>query len=100
PERKPRLEARLRNEPTPVWLERLAAARVPAGPLSDVAQVADSKQTQALGLLQSVGGLQLVELPISFDGERLEHSTAPPALGDGTEEILRELRDGPRRPSR
>lgn len=94
------LEARLRNEPNPVWLERLAAARVPAGPLSDVAQVADSKQTQALGLLQSVGGLQLVELPISFDGERLEHSTAPPALGDGTEEILRELRDGPRRPSR
>src|SRR5262249_14953760 len=94
------LEARLRNEPNPVWLERLAAARVPAGPLSDVAQVADSKQTQALGLLQSVGGLQLVELPISFGAERLEHSTAPPALGDGTKGTLRELRDGPRRPSR
>jgi crotonobetainyl-CoA:carnitine CoA-transferase CaiB-like acyl-CoA transferase len=92
------LEERLRNEPSEVWLARLATARVPAGPVNDVAQVADSEQTRALGLLQSVDGLQLVAPPLSFDGERPVHSTAPPDLGAGAEELLRELRDGPRRP--
>ena len=75
------LEERLRSEPSEVWLARLAAARVPAGPVNDVAQVADSEQTRALGLLQSVGDLQLVAPPLSFDGERLVHSTPPPDLG-------------------
>jgi crotonobetainyl-CoA:carnitine CoA-transferase CaiB-like acyl-CoA transferase len=92
------LEQRLRSEPNEVWLERLAAARVPAGPVNDVAHVAGSEQTRALGLLQSVGDLQLVAPPLSFDGERLRQSTAPPDLGAGAEELLSELRDGPRRP--
>jgi crotonobetainyl-CoA:carnitine CoA-transferase CaiB-like acyl-CoA transferase len=92
------LEQRLRTEPNEVWLERLAAARVPAGPVNDVAHVAGSEQTRALGLLQSVGDLQLVAPPLSFDGERLMHSTAPPDLGAGAEELLSELRDGPPRP--
>jgi crotonobetainyl-CoA:carnitine CoA-transferase CaiB-like acyl-CoA transferase len=95
-ELKPLLEERLRSKPIEFWLERLAAARVPCGPVNDVAQVAESEQTQALGLLQTVGGLQLVALPLSFDGARLVHSTAPPGLG-ASEEILSELRDRPRR---
>jgi len=96
-ELKSRLEKRLRGEPCEVWLERLAAARVPASPVNDVAHVAGSEQTRALGLLQSVDGVQLIAPPLSFDGERLLHSTAPPDLGAAAEEFLRELRDGPRR---
>jgi crotonobetainyl-CoA:carnitine CoA-transferase CaiB-like acyl-CoA transferase len=95
-ELKPLLEERLRSKPIEFWLERLAAARVPCGPVNDVAQVAESEQTQALGLLQTIGGLQLVALPLSFDGARLVHSTAPPGLG-ASEEILSEPRERPRR---
>jgi crotonobetainyl-CoA:carnitine CoA-transferase CaiB-like acyl-CoA transferase len=93
------LEARLRTEPSATWLARLAAARVPAGPVNDVPQVAASAQTQALGLLQALAGEQLVAPPISFDGERLVHFVPPPAVGAQTEEILSELRDDRTRPT-
>ena len=85
------LEARLRTEPNAAWLPRLTAARVPAGPVNDVRDVAESEQTQALGLLQTIEGQRLVAPPISFDGARLGHATAPPGLGAQSREILAEL---------
>jgi crotonobetainyl-CoA:carnitine CoA-transferase CaiB-like acyl-CoA transferase len=85
------LEARLRTEPNAAWLPRLAAARVPAGPVNDVRDVAESEQARALGLLETVEGERLVALPISFDGARLGHATAPPGLGAQSREILAEL---------
>ena len=93
------LEGRLTTEPTAAWLERLHAARVPAGAVNDVSDVAESEQTQALGLLQQLAGQQLVAPPISFDGERLVHETAPPSLGADSEEILSELAGAPPRPT-
>ena len=87
---------RLREHDTAHWLERLTAAGVPAAPVADVADVAASRQTAALGMLQSVEhasipDLRLPALPLSFDGERASHASAPPAVGEHTEEILREL---------
>ncbi len=89
------IEERLAAEPLAVWLERLAAAGVPAAPVHDVAQVAGLEQTRELGLLQAVPhpqveNLQLVAPAVSFDGERPRYASAPPRLGEHTREVLRE----------
>lgn len=86
---------RLATAPVARWLERLGRAGVPAAVVQDVAQVAESEQTFALGLLQpvphpSVPDLRLVGLPFSFDGERAAYRSPPPALGAHTREVLAE----------
>jgi crotonobetainyl-CoA:carnitine CoA-transferase CaiB-like acyl-CoA transferase len=89
------LAERLRTDDTAVWHERLTAAGVPAAPVADVADVATSSQTEALGMLQSlphpaIPDLRLAALPVSLDGERCLHRSAPPAVGEHSAEILRQ----------
>jgi crotonobetainyl-CoA:carnitine CoA-transferase CaiB-like acyl-CoA transferase len=70
---------------------RLDEAGVPNAPLLDVGQVAGHPQTQALGMAEksSPEGIDLVGLPLSFDGRRPRASSAAPALGQDNG-ILRE----------
>ena len=82
--------ARLADAPAAEVLERLQRAGVPAAPVNDVGQVAEDEQTAALGLVQQLSE-PTVAFPVSFDSERLLHRSAPPRLGEHTEEILREL---------
>jgi formyl-CoA transferase/CoA:oxalate CoA-transferase len=89
------LLTRLRTADTATWLERLATAGVPAAPVADIRDVAESPQTESLGLLQPlpdsrIAGLRLVPLPLSLDGERALHPSSPPAVGEHSAEILRE----------
>jgi crotonobetainyl-CoA:carnitine CoA-transferase CaiB-like acyl-CoA transferase len=89
------LAARLATEDTATWHERLTAAGVPAAPVADVRDVAESPQTAALGILQTldhagIDGLVVPALPLSFDGERALHPSAPPGVGEHSAEILRE----------
>ena len=85
------LGSRLGGEATAVWLERLAAAGVPAAPVHDVAQVAEHEQTRALGLLQEVGEITTVAPQLSLDGARVLHRSPPPPLGEHTRDILKEV---------
>ena len=87
------VSTRLRERDTDDWNARLTAAGVPAAPVADVADVVAAEQTQALGLLQAVEhdaipNLRLPALPLSFDGARATHASAPPAVGEHTAEIL------------
>jgi len=89
------LEHALSEHDTAYWLGRLKEAGVPAAPVADTADVAESAQTEALGILQpldhpGIPGLKLVALPLSFDGERAFHRSAPPAVGEHTAEVLGE----------
>ena len=91
----PLLEARLADAGVNEWHERLTRAGVPAAPVADVADVASSPQTEALGLLQTldhplIEDLRLPALPLSVDGERALHPSAPPLVGEHTAAVLGE----------
>jgi crotonobetainyl-CoA:carnitine CoA-transferase CaiB-like acyl-CoA transferase len=90
------LSIRLQERDTVEWHERLTAAGVPAAPVADVADVVSAPQTSALEMLQAVThpripDLRLAALPFSFDGERPQHRSAPPLVGEHSAEVLAEL---------
>jgi crotonobetainyl-CoA:carnitine CoA-transferase CaiB-like acyl-CoA transferase len=90
------LSERLRTRPSSEWLGLLKDAGVPAAPVADIAEVGESEQTRALGMLQpvphpAIPDLRLAALPLSFDGERPAHRLPPPLVGEHTAEILQEL---------
>jgi itaconate CoA-transferase len=76
------------------WLERLEAARIPCGAVNEVSDVAEHPQLAHNGLVVEVGSpagpIPVIGSPFLVDGER-PPSGPVPALGEHTEEILREI---------
>ena len=86
----PLLQERIATETTADLLARLRAAGVPASPVNDLAAVAKDEQLRATGILQELGGRELVSPPISADGERVRYGAEPPLLGQHGRELLAE----------
>ena len=63
---------------------------MPASPVNDLAAVAAEEQLRATGILQELGGHELVSPPFSVDGERVRYGAEPPLLGQHSAEILAE----------
>ena len=78
----PLLQARIATETTAALLARLRDAGVPASPVNDLAAVAEEEQLRATGILQELGGHELVSPPLSVDGERVRYGSEPPLLGE------------------
>jgi formyl-CoA transferase/CoA:oxalate CoA-transferase len=92
----PQLAERFAAEPRAHWLAVLGEANVPAAPVQDVSEVAAAEQTEALEILQELPhpglpGLRIPAFPVSVDGERMRHGSAPPELGADTADVLTEL---------
>jgi crotonobetainyl-CoA:carnitine CoA-transferase CaiB-like acyl-CoA transferase len=75
-------------EPIAVWAARLDAAGIPNGPIRTVDQVVNDAQTAALGMIQNLGALALVGLPLSFDGSRPPLTKLAPRLGEDNRAII------------
>jgi crotonobetainyl-CoA:carnitine CoA-transferase CaiB-like acyl-CoA transferase len=84
------LDERLARQPRAVWLERLAAAGVPAAPINSIPEVfADPRLRERL--LVEVDGVPQVRSPLRVDGRPARVDRPPPALGRDTDEVLRAL---------
>ena len=84
------ISARLREDTRAAWLEKLRAASVPAAPVQRMDEVAADPQTDAIGILQQLGGYTTVAPAFSVDGERPQFESPPPPLGAHTAEVLGE----------
>jgi crotonobetainyl-CoA:carnitine CoA-transferase CaiB-like acyl-CoA transferase len=76
------------------WLELLEAARIPSGAVNDVPEVIEHPQLAHNGLVVEVdspaGPIPVIGSPFLVDGER-PPSGSVPALGEHTDEVLREV---------
>ena len=77
--------------PAAEWLELLEAAGIPAGPINRISQALSDVQAQHRQMVRTIGGTPLVGSPVRIDGERADADLPPPALGEHTDDVLREL---------
>jgi len=76
--------------PRAEWAKLLEAAGIPNGPIHTLDQVVADAQTRALGMIQKRpdSDLELVGLPLSFDGARPPFTKPAPALGEDNETVF------------
>ena len=89
----PLLLGPLQQKTTDQWLEVLEQVGVPCGPINTLDRVFEDPQVKHRGLKISLphpqdGSVNLVSNPIRFNGEALNATTAPPLLGQHTDEVL------------
>jgi len=87
------LGARLQEESTGYWLDRLGRYDVPAGPINDIGEVLSGAFARERQLVQAVrngsgDSVPLVKNPVSFEDTPVGYDRAPPLLGEHTGEVL------------
>jgi crotonobetainyl-CoA:carnitine CoA-transferase CaiB-like acyl-CoA transferase len=78
------------------WVASLEAAGVPCGPINSIAQAFDDPQVRHRGMKIELphplaGSVPLVANPIRLSATPVEYASAPPTLGQHTEELLTAL---------
>lgn len=86
----------LKQHTTDHWLAALEKVGVPCGPINTLDRVFADPQVQHRQLAiqlphPEAGSVKLVGNPIRFDDEALNAETAPPLLGQHTQQILNDL---------
>jgi crotonobetainyl-CoA:carnitine CoA-transferase CaiB-like acyl-CoA transferase len=90
------LQEKFQQKPAAEWLEKLAAADIPAAPINTVAEAVNHPQTRARGLIvqlehPAIGTAKSIANPIRFSNTPVSYRLPPPLLGEHTTEILRNL---------
>ncbi len=91
----PLLAELVARKPMHFWSEALEAAGVPCGPINDLSQVFEDPQVQHRGMRIELphpvaGKVPLVASPMKLSRTPVEHRSAPPMLGEHTDEVLRQ----------
>jgi len=86
------------GETVDVWLERLSAAGVPAGPIRDVGAMLDSPQMRERGMVVEVthptaGPIPMVRNPLHLTPATPSIRRPPPSCGEHGDEVLSEVLD-------
>lgn len=89
------LELLLEQRTSRDWLGALEAVGVPCGPINDIAQVFADPHVQARNIHQDLphpeaGTVPTVASPIRYSATPIEHTVAPPTLGQHTDAVLGE----------
>jgi formyl-CoA transferase len=85
------LEQRLRAQDSAHWIDVLNQAGVPSGPIYAIDEAFADPQTQALGIVQKVDDVAYLGQPVTLSRTPSQVVSHPPALGEHTTEILRDL---------
>jgi CoA:oxalate CoA-transferase len=90
---RPLLAARLNSRTRVAWVGALKSAGVPCGAVRDVAEVLQDSQLIAREMIETVqhataGTLRVLGVPVKLSDTPGAVATAPPALGQHTDEIL------------
>ena len=86
----------LRKEKTRVWLERMEAAGLPAGPVLDILEMHADPQARARQMIVEVthpraGKVETLGHPIKFSETPAAIDRAAPTLGQHSREVLQEI---------
>ena len=92
----PLLAALMRERTRSDWLAALEAAKVPSGPINDLADVFADPHVNARGMTVNLphplaGDVRLVASPMKFSATPVQYHRPPPLLGEHTAELLREF---------
>ncbi len=90
------LSAEFKKRSTEDWLERLATAGVPAGPVLSIGEMLANAQTQAREMVvesehSTIGRVPTLGFPVKFSETPATVRTGPPMLGEHTREVLAQL---------
>ncbi len=91
----PMLEAIMKTRGKAQWLSALGAAKVPCGPINDLAEVFADPHVQHRGMVHTwhhplADAVDLVASPIKMSATPVRNDLAPPLLGEHTAEVLSE----------
>lgn len=92
----PRIEALMRTRTTEDWVQTLDEAGVPIGPIQTVDQALADPQVLARGMVAELehptaGPMKVVGCPVRLTRTPASIRTAPPVLGQDTDEVLTSL---------
>jgi crotonobetainyl-CoA:carnitine CoA-transferase CaiB-like acyl-CoA transferase len=92
----PLLAARLKLRPRAEWLADLEAAKVPCGPINDLADVFADPQVRAREMTVDIphplaGAIRLVASPMKLSATPVQYRRPPPLLGSDTDAVLAEF---------
>ena len=85
------IEKHLVARTTGEWVDVLNDAGVPCGPIYSIDQAFADPQVRELGLVQEVGDVPYLGQPVTLSRTPSRVVAHPPALGEHTAEVLREI---------
>ena len=91
----PLLQSKLLERDTSEWLALLLKQGVPAGPVNDIAEVLTNRHAVERQLVRQISRndnttVPTVSNPVEFSDTPVRYERVPPALGEHTDEVLRE----------